>query len=308
MAESKLKADQIVAGGIRLLQLLTAAPNQSVSIARACSALGVQVSDLDRIVEIVSSLSDRSTGVRAIIDMDEKTISLGGDAARLVPLRLSINDAAVLRYVLASLNIDQSTRLRIQAALDDPSQLQTQMISLAEPARYGSFYQKLLEAIEDGVRLRMGYRSIDEKEPRVRTIDPYRLVSKESATYLDAWDVEQDAQRKYRLDRISSLEVTEESAIHHPFDRTDIQESLEKSGVRALVRCNKSYLPLITWSGIMRTEDQGDETVVLEICLASKSWLFDQVLAAAGNLLILEPQELRTEFISYAERLILLEP
>ena len=53
MAESKLKADQIVAGGIRLLQLLTAAPNQSVSIARACSALGVQVSDLDRIVEIV---------------------------------------------------------------------------------------------------------------------------------------------------------------------------------------------------------------------------------------------------------------
>ena len=134
----------------QLLQLLTAAPNQSVSIARACSALGVQTSDLDRIVEIVSSLSDRSTGVRAIIDMDEKTISLGGDAARLVPLRLSINDAAVLRYVLASLNIDQSTRLRIQAALDDPSQLQTQMISLAEPARYGSFYQKLLEAIEDG--------------------------------------------------------------------------------------------------------------------------------------------------------------
>ena len=308
MAESKLKADQIVAGGIRLLQLLTAAPNQSVSIARACSALGVQVSDLDRIVEIVSSLSDRSTGVRAIIDMDEKTISLGGDAARLVPLRLSINDAAVLRFVLASLNIDQSTRLRIQAALDDPSQLQTQMISLAEPARYGSFYQKLLEAIEDGVRLRMGYRSIDEKEPRVRTIDPYRLVSEESATYPDAWDVDQDAQRKYRLDRISSLEVTEESAIHHPFDRTDIQESLEKSGIRALVRCNKSYLPLITWSGIMRTEDQGDETVVLEICLASKSWLFDQVLAAAGNLLILEPQELRTEFISYAKRLILPEP
>lgn len=308
MAESKLKADQIVAGGIRLLQLLTAAPNQSVSIARVCSALGVQVSDLDRIVEIVSSLSDRSTGVRAIIDMDEKTISLGGDAARLVPLRLSINDAAVLRYVLASLNIDQSTRLRIQAALDDPSQLQTQMISLAEPARYGSFYQKLLEAIEDGVRLRMGYRSIDEKEPHVRTIDAYRLVSEESATYLDAWDVEQDAQRKYRLDRISSLEVTEESAIHHPFDRTDIQESLEKSGVRALVRCNKSYLPLITWSGIMRTEDQDDETVVLEIYLASKSWLFDQVLAAAGNLLILEPQELRTEFISYAERLILPEP
>lgn len=308
MAESKLKADQIVAGGIRLLQLLTAAPNQSVSIARACSALGVQVSDLDRIVEIVSSLSDRSTGVRAIIDMDEKTISLGGDAARLVPMRLSINDAAVLRYVLASLNIDQSTRLRIQAALDDPSQLQTQMISLAEPARYGSFYQKLLEAIEDGVRLRMGYRSIDEKEPRVRTIDPYRLVSEESATYLDAWDVEQDAQRKYRLDRISSLEVTEESAIHHPFDRTDIQKSLEKSGIPALVRCNKSYLPLITWFGIMRTEDQGDETVVLEICLASKSWLFDQVLAAAGNLLILEPQELRTEFISYAKRLILPEP
>ena len=32
MAESKLKADQIVAGGIRLLQLLTAAPNQSVPI------------------------------------------------------------------------------------------------------------------------------------------------------------------------------------------------------------------------------------------------------------------------------------
>ena len=269
--------------------------------------LGVQASDLDRIVEIVSSLSDRSTGVRAIIDMDEKTISLGGDAARLVPLRLSINDAAVLRYVLTSLNIDQNTRLRIQAALDDPSQLQTQMISLAEPARYGSFYQKLLEAIEDGVRLHMGYRSAEEKEPRVRIIDPYRLVSEGSATYLDAWDVEVDEQRKYRLDRISSLKMTDESAIHHPFDRADIQESLEKSGIRALVRCSKTYLPLITWSGIMRTEDQGDETVILEICLTSKSWLFDQVLAAAGDLLILEPQALRTEFTSYAQSLILPE-
>ena len=307
MAEPKLKADQIVAGGIRLLQLLTAAPNQSVSIARACAVLGVQASDLDRIVEIVSSLSDRSTGVRAIIDMDEKTISLGGDAARLVPLRLSINDAAVLRYVLTSLNIDQNTRLRIQAALDDPSQLQTQMISLAEPARYGSFYQKLLEAIEDGVRLHMGYRSAEEKEPRVRIIDLYRLVSEGSATYLDAWDVEVDEQRKYRLDRISSLEMTDESAIHHPFDRADIQESLKKSGIRALVRCSKTYLPLITWSGIMRTEDQGDETVILEICLTSKSWLFDQVLAAAGDLLILEPQALRTEFTSYAQSLILPE-
>lgn len=307
MAEPKLKADQIVAGGIRLLQLLTAAPNQSVSIARACAVLGVQASDLDRIVEIVSSLSDRSTGVRAIIDMDEKTISLGGDAARLVPLRLSINDAAVLRYVLTSLNIDQDTRLRIQAALDDPSQLQTQMISLAEPARYGSFYQKLLEAIEDGVRLHMGYRSAEEKEPRVRIIDLYRLVSEGSATYLDAWDVEVDEQRKYRLDRISSLEMTDESAIHHPFDRADIQESLKKSGIRALVRCSKTYLPLITWSGIMRTEDQGDETVILEICLTSKSWLFDQVLAAAGDLLILEPQALRTEFTSYAQSLILPE-
>ena len=46
MTESKLKADQIVAGGIRLLQLLTAAPNQSVSIARACSALGVMCQDV----------------------------------------------------------------------------------------------------------------------------------------------------------------------------------------------------------------------------------------------------------------------
>ena len=307
MAESKLKADQIVAGGIRLLQLLTAAPNQSVSIARACSVLGVQASDLDRIVEIVSSLSDRSTGVRAITDMDEKMISLGGDAARLVPLRLSINDAAVSRYVLTSLNIDQDTRLRIQAALDDPSQLQTQMISLAEPARYGSFYQKLLEAIEDGVRLLMGYRSADEKESRVRTIDPYRLVSEGSATYLDAWDVEVDEQRKYRLDRISSLEMTDESAMNHPFDRVDIQESLEKSGTRVLVRCNKSYLPLITWPGITRTDDQGDGTAVLEVCLTSKSWLFDQVLAGAGNLLILEPQALRTEFSSYAKCLILPE-
>lgn len=307
MAESKLKADQIVAGGIRLLQLLTAAPNQSVSIARACSVLGVQASNLDRIVEIVSSLSDRSTGVRAIIDMDEETISLGGDAARLVPLRLSISDAAVLRYVLTSLNIDQGTRRRIQAALDDPSQLQNQMISLAEPARYGSFYQKLFEAIEDGVRLLLGYRSADDKEPRVRTVDPYRLVSEGSATYLDAWDVEVNEQRKYRLDRISSLEMTEESAVNHPFDQADIQESLEKSGIRALVRCNKTYLPLITWSGITATEDQDDGTVMLEICLTSKSWLFDQVLAAAGNLLILEPQALSTEFISYAKRLILPE-
>ena len=307
MAESKLKADQIIAGGIRLLQLLTAAPNQSISIVRACSVLGIQPKDLDCIVEIVSSLSDRSTGVRAIVDMDEKTVSLGGDAARLVPLRLSFSDAAVLRHVLDSLNIDANTRLRIQAALDDPSHLQTRMIGLAEPARYGSFYQKLLEAIEDGVRVNMEYRSASDTEPKVRTVDPFCLTSEGSSTYLDAWDVNRDEQRKYRLDRISSLEMTEESAVSHPFIRTTVAKNLENSGIRTVLKCTKNYLPLITWAGVERIEEQGDETVLLEISLVSKPWLFGQVLAAAGNLQILEPQSLRAELTSYARQLILPE-
>ena len=73
------------------------------------------------------------------------------------------------------------------------------------------------------------------------------------------------------------------------------------------MKCTKNYLPLITWAGVERIEEQSDETVLLEISLVSKPWLFDQVLAAAGNLQILEPQLLRAELTSYAQQLILPE-
>ncbi|WP_418956236.1 helix-turn-helix transcriptional regulator [Streptomyces tritici] len=90
-----------------------------------------------------------------------------------------------LRRRVSALNAFTVPMLRTPAAQLDPSVL-----------------TELANACRDGERLRFEYRDHHGAATR-RTVEPHRLVCTERRWYLVAWDVERDAWRTFRADRIT---------------------------------------------------------------------------------------------------------
>jgi len=70
-------------------------------------------------------------------------------------------------------------------------------------------------AIEQRVRMSIGYHSYGRDEITEREIDPIRLFSDLGNWYLDAWCHSADAQRMFRLDRIINATLTDTATANH---------------------------------------------------------------------------------------------
>lgn len=66
----------------------------------------------------------------------------------------------------------------------------------------------LLTAVEDGMRVRFTYRGANGVES-IRTIDPDSLGEREGVWYVTGHDADRDAERMFRVDHTSGLEVLE---------------------------------------------------------------------------------------------------
>lgn len=303
MQPSKMTVDELVSKSIGLLQALTAADGQRLARTAVQNELGVSAEQLDTLIGIVSDLCDRQTGARAIIETDGATVALVGDAACLAPLRLNVGDAQVLAYVLGSLNIDKDARGRIESAVCPNAMPATETLSLLESRRYGSFYQVLSEAMTDGVRCTICYRSTTDETSRERIIDPLTFRDEAGSTYLDAWDIEQDAGRRYRLDRISAVTLTDDSVEAHPTP-AGIEKSLAEGATLATLRAKQLwYARTLPWAGIRSVEPMPEGGALVHVSVSHDVWLFDEVLFSAGELVIEQPAELRERFCAYAESL-----
>ena len=76
-----------------------------------------------------------------------------------------------------------------------------------DTVNHGSHWQQLSCAIQDGVRCRISYRSMDDARPRERLVDPLRITANGDQTYLIARDIAVDEQRTYRMDKIGGTHL-----------------------------------------------------------------------------------------------------
>ncbi len=304
MSNQALKTtDQMIYQSIRLLQMLTTADSHQISRAHACDELALKDDDLDLVINLVSDLCDSRTGARTVLAVDETTMQLIGDAAYLDPLRLNLDDTQVLSHVLNELNIDADTRKRVAAALCPTTTSSLENLPVAEAKRYGSHYQLLAEALEDGVRCTINYLSQNDSAPRARTIDPIKLVDMGDSVYLEAWDVKQDAERKYRLDRILTVTLTDDSVATHTSAAQRDKHFMNDAPIAVLHAAHANYAQMLTWAGIESVEAQDDGSARIYVHVSSESWLFDEVLFSAGELTIEKPRELADRLVTYAQTL-----
>ena len=254
--------------------------------------------ELEDAVGLVSYLSNRETGARGAAWIDGDEVVLDPGATRLLPLRLSPAEGAALAHVLDALNIDDGARRRIARALlpadwaDGP-----ELIGTTDP--YGRWYQVLSEAIADGARLRIVYSNQTDAVAYARTVDPLAIEQAGSAIYLIGWDVENGVAKRYLLDRISSVEVTEDSVERHPLEAGSIGFNLSSAPEATILCAERGDIPSGAYD--IRPADGG---FLADVRVASEPWLFDAVLGAAGAIRIVEPADLRERFVGYARSVI----
>jgi len=80
----------------------------------------------------------------------------------------------------------------------------------------GTIGRELSEAIEAGRRVRFTYWSYGRDAVEERLVEPWRLLSRDGEWYLSGLDVAKDDGRRFRLDRIDDLVVTDDPAAPAP--------------------------------------------------------------------------------------------
>lgn len=302
---SKLTADRMVDAGIHLLEALSAAPDHVLDQHEAARIIGVTPDQLPEVIDTLGSLADRMSGARAVIEMTETHVRVQGNAALLQPLRLSVEESMIVEHMLDMLRLDDSTKTRIRRGIMGDDDRGERGDDIAETSRYGTWLTGIREAIDDGIRCALTYRSLTDDTARTRTIDPVRLDEERGVSYLIAWDVERDEERRYRLDRIRDLSFTDDSVVPHTVSVEKTADSLRRTGSVAHLRAaDESTMQRIDWAGVGHISPQRDGSYLFDVHYSSSSWLYDQVIAAGGELAIVEPSELRAGLATYASTLL----
>lgn len=301
----KFGPDTRITVALQVLEALTAAVNNRLDAGGLMASLGLNERQLDEIVTTIDTLGDRTTGMRAIVYREGDDIVLQGRSTQVAPIRLARDELLMMGTLLSDASLSPDTRQRLARSFlgSDPDEDES---ILLDTARAGAFYRILCETIEDGVRIQLTYRSTADEAPKKRLVDPYAIETEDEALYLIAWDIQRDAQRRYRLDRICAVDLTEDSVVFHPFRNESITDSLRRHADQAVLHVpDATYLAQLGWAGAGRSKrDVQGGGLFVEVSYASKAWLFDQILAAGGDMQLAEPRELAEEFAAYAHKLL----
>jgi proteasome accessory factor BC len=150
------------------------------------------------------------------------------------------------------------------------------------------------------------YYKENEDEFSTRRVEPYALINGREGWYLASFDPSRDSVRHFRLDRIKSATVTDESFEARP----DVDPAADVDGwprtgeVPASSRARVWISPeRARWAREERqvVAELEDGAVIVELGFAGVDWLVRETLKEAGDAAILEPAAAREAVREAAE-------
>jgi proteasome accessory factor BC len=190
-----------------------------------------------------------------------------------------------------------SAREKIVAALgEDPME---QGLQVAHAGGDDSAVARVVStAIVERRMIELEYYKENEDQIVQRRVEPYALTNGREGWYVASFDPKRGAMRHYRLDRIKSVDVTDDKFEPRP----EVDPAAEVDGwlrtgevetsrtARVLV-----YPERARWAREARrvVEERGDGSVVVELSFAGTDWLVREILKEAGDAAVLEPKDAR---------------
>jgi proteasome accessory factor C len=240
--------------------------------------------------------------VYAVLDGDEVRVvkEIFGDAFRRPPRLTPLEARAIrlaLEFVGPMIAAEAHTPLeRVRGKLEETFG-QFELHESADPPAVNEeeeLIRALAEAIERRELVEIEYLKPDETETATRTIEPYRIERDLPHWYVHAWDLDRDAPRSFRVDRMRSARGLERSFEPRP--------SLDLGSPRRLAR---------VWIGPEAARfwlERGatllnDGAALGEVDFATESYLVGEILSARGEAVLLEPADLRPRVAKRARAL-----
>jgi proteasome accessory factor C len=217
--------------------------------------------------------------------------------ARLLPLEAKALVAAIdlVGDHMPQARLDSARDKIVDALGHDPAR---EGLAIAVEPGGAEAARVVNEAIATRHVLELNYYKENEDTFSQRTVEPYRLENGREGWYAECYDLERDAMRHFKLDRIKEATITDRIFEPRP-------EATELAGVEGWMSDGKVPEASVArvWVSPERSrwlreernvvEELSDGSVVVELPYAGTSWLVREILRGAGDLVVLDPPEAR---------------
>lgn len=288
----------------RLSRLLALVPwleqHPGVSVQEAAAHFGVTPAELERDLWLTVCCGLPGHGPDQLIDIqfwdDDGTIDVIDAQTLDRPLRLSANEAMSLLVglrLLAQIPGDHdrtalaSATAKLEAAMDDGEGSAV----VVQDDTDDSLVATLSDALTRARAVRITYAGASRDEVTHRVVEPGGLLTHAGRAYLVGWCREAGAERTFRLDRVRSAEVLDESAVQRS-GRPETQPA-HGQAVRLRVAPRSRWL-LESWD-TTEHEVLADGTLETTILVADTEWLTRIVLGHGGGVVVVAPEGLRVQ-------------
>ncbi|HZO49578.1 MAG TPA: WYL domain-containing protein [Gaiellaceae bacterium] len=227
---------------------------------------------------------------------------LYGDVFRRPPKLTPLEARAIrlaIEYVGPTIAADAHTPLeRVRRKLEETF---GQFALAQTPApRVADDEEKLVRTLSDAVEQRrvveIEYLKEGEDTPTVRLVEPYSFERELPVWRVHTWDRTVEAARTYRLDRMRSARLTDE--------RFQPREGFDPNYLTEPRIARVWHSPAIArWKIERGARPLTDKGALHELPFKTPEWLLSEVLADAGETIVLEPVELRRAVAARAKEL-----
>lgn len=164
-------------------------------------------------------------------------------------------------------------------------------------------------AIVESRLLSLDYYKENEDEFTKRTVEPYGLINGREGWYVFSYDLEKQATRHFRLDRIKQVRVSKKTFEPRPeVDPTADIEGWPRTGAVPASEVARVWISpeRARWERERRvvTGELSDGALIAELPYAGTDWLVREILREAGDAAVLEPAGARTAVLETARKLI----
>ncbi len=227
--------------------------------------------------------------------------------ARLLPLEAKALVAAI--DVLGEYFPDDSllsARAKVVRALgEDPAEVGLHIAGAR--ADDSEIAGQLSRAAADRRVVQIEHYKEDQDEFSERTIEPYSLMNGREGWYVHTYDLTKHAPRDFRLDRIRSVNATNE--LFEP--REGMEPELDgwaSTGVVSTATVARIWIDPERARWVREehdvTSEQRDGSIIIELPYGGTGWLVTEIFKFAGDAVVLEPAEARAEVQRAARALL----
>ena len=286
-----------------------------LKLAALCDTLQVSEQELRQDIDVLNVVNFGGGSYVLYAEIQGDTIEVDpepyGDnfarPARLLPLEAKALVAAIdlIGEHLPEGSLSSARAKIVKALGQDPAEEGLQITTAKGDD--SDIAKVVSKAIAGNRLLAIEYYKENEDEFTQRTVEPYKLMNGQEGWYVHAFDLEKDAPRSYRLDRIREATVLDDRFEPREGIEPDVHGWPSTGEVPASLTARIWVSPdRARWAKEDRrvVDELADGAVIVERAYAGGDWLAREVLKEAGDAVVLEPEDARRAVLEAAESLL----